>query len=244
MTEWLGNRKIKDLAAHKYDIENKDWQSAISLHKNEISDDQLGLFQYRVRGLAEVAAQHVDQQIFGLLTNGWSGLCYDGKAFFAADHPVGSGTGSNTGGGGGTAWYLLDTSRIIKPLIFQRRKPVEFVALDKPTDQEAFMSGRYYYGADYRGNFGYALWQLAYGSKDTLDPTNYAAARAAMMAFTNDEGVPLGIIPNLLVVPPSLESAARQILHADFIIGDDTAGGSKSNVWKGSAELLVVPWLT
>jgi len=61
--------------------------------------------------------------------------------------------------------------------------------------------------------------------------------------MTNSEGMPLGIRPTLLIVPPALEGKAREILHAQFIIGSDTAGGSKSNIWQGSANLLVVPEL-
>ncbi len=40
-----------------------------------------------------------------------------------------------------------------------------------------------------------------------------------------------------------LEKQAREILQAQFIIGDPTSGGSKSNVWQGTADLLVAPEL-
>ncbi|MDD3582338.1 MAG: Mu-like prophage major head subunit gpT family protein [Desulfobacca sp.] len=244
MSEWLGNRRIQDLKAYSYTLVNQEWANGITLHKNEVADDQLGMFTYLVKALAEQAANHINQQVFGLLPQGFGTACYDGQFFFDTDHPVGSGTQSNFGGGSGTAWYLFDTARVVKPLIFQKRSEVEFTSLDRAEDREVFMSGRYLYGANYRGSFGYGLWQLAYASKSTLDATNYALARSAMTAFTNDEGVPLGIMPNLLVVPPSLEAAAREILHADIILGDATSGGSKSNIWKSSAELIVVPWLT
>jgi phage major head subunit gpT-like protein len=90
---------------------------------------------------------------------------------------------------------------------------------------------------DRRDNAGFGLWQFAHASKDTLDATNYGAARAAMMSFKDDEGRPLGIRPTLLVVPPTLESAAREIL-----LNERTAAGA-TNPWCGTAELLVAPWL-
>ena len=65
-------------------------------------------------------------------------------------------------------------------------------------------------------------------------------ARAAMGGYTNAEGRPLGIRPNLLVVGRGNEAAARTLLNAEFIIGDPTAGGSQSNIWRNSADLLVV----
>lgn len=52
-----------------------------------------------------------------------------------------------------------------------------------------------------------------------------------------DNGLPLGLTPNLLVVPPSLESAARKILNSEY------AAGGETNEWKGTADLLVSPWL-
>lgn len=88
-----------------------------------------------------------------------------------------------------------------------------------------------------RCNVGFGLWQLAFGSKQPLDRVGYAAARAAMMAFKGDQGRPLGVRPTLLVVPPSLEGAARDIIVAD------TLDGGGTNPWKGSAELVVTPWL-
>lgn len=47
----------------------------------------------------------------------------------------------------------------------------------------------------------------------------------------------LGIKPATLVVPPALERQARQLIVADR----DTYGAT--NVWAGSADLIVTPWL-
>jgi phage major head subunit gpT-like protein len=174
---------------------------------------------------------------------GVSTPCYDGQNFFTSDHPVGTGTAANFGGGSGTPWFLLDTSRAIKPFIFQMRRDVQLVRMDRQDDEHAFMRKKFRYGVDYRGAAAYGLWQLAFASKETLNATNYATARTAMMSLGNAEGRPLGIKPSLLLVPPSLEAEAREILQAQFIIGDPAAGGSKTNVWQGTADLLVVPEL-
>lgn len=66
-----------------------------------------------------------------------------------------------------TAWFLFDTSRAIKPLIFQQRKKPEFVSMDASNDQNVFMKKQYIYGVDCRDNAGFGLWQLAYGSTGT-----------------------------------------------------------------------------
>jgi phage major head subunit gpT-like protein len=241
--EWLGDRQISALEPKAYQIESKDWEATIEVERNDIEDEQIGFYNPIVAALAQEARKHPEKLISDLLKNAFASVCYDGQYFFDTDHPVGSGTASNTAGGAGTAWYLLDASRAVKSFIFQLRRGVELVRMDRPDDEHAFMRKKFRYGVDYRGAAAYGLWQLAYASKQTLDATNYASSRAAMMSQTNAEGRPLGVKPNLMVVPPSLEKSAREILQAQFIIGDPTTGGSKSNVWQGTADLLVVPEL-
>ena len=61
-------------------------------------------------------------------------------------------------------WFLLDTSKPIKPFIFQKRKAPEFVAMDSPNDPNVFIKREFIYGVDSRDNAGFGLWHLAYGS--------------------------------------------------------------------------------
>ncbi len=77
-----------------------------------------------------------------------------------------------------------------------------------------------------------------------LSATNYESARELMMSYVTESGDSLGLPPDTLVVPPQLEKEAREILNSTAIIGDGTAGGSKSNVWHGSADLIVEPRLS
>ena len=69
--------------------------------------------------------------------------------------------------GSDTAWFLLCTTRPIKPLIYQQRKKVKFVSKTNETDDNVFMSKTFLYGADSRGNAGFGFWQMAYGSDGT-----------------------------------------------------------------------------
>ena len=63
-----------------------------------------------------------------------------------------------------SAWFLLCTKRPIKPLIYQQRKKAKFVSKTAETDDNVFMSKKFLYGADSRGNAGFAFWQMAIGS--------------------------------------------------------------------------------
>jgi phage major head subunit gpT-like protein len=120
---------------------------------------------------------------------------------------------------------------------------VQLVRMDRMDDEHAFMRKKLRYGVDYRGAAAYGLWQLAYANKGTLTSTSYSAARADMMTVKNADGRPLGLQPSLLLVPPSLEGQARQILQAQMIVADPVNGEAISNIWQGSADLLVVPEL-
>lgn len=234
--EWLGDRQIQNLQAHDYTIKNKDFENTVKIPRNDIEDDSYGVYTPVIAQLGQDAKTHPDELCFSLLKDGFATACYDGQYFFDTDHPVNGASVSNSGGGSGTAWYLLDTSRIVRPIIYQPRKPYKFVSLTNDTDENVFMRKEFIYGAEGRGNVGYGLWQMAYGSKQTLDADSYAAARAAMMSFKGDSGKPLNIKPNLLVVPPSLEKTALQILNAEMV-------GNTTNVYRGTASLLVTPWV-
>ncbi len=58
-------------------------------------------------------------------------------------------------------WYLLDTTKAVKPFILQITKKPQFVPMTGIDDESAFMKKKYRYGVDTMDNVGYGLWQLA-----------------------------------------------------------------------------------
>ena len=243
MREWLGDRLIKNLRAHSYTIKNKNFESTVSVNRNNIEDDRYGVYGPIFRALGEEAATHPDKLVYGLMSEGTVQTCYDGKPFFSTEHPVivdnKAQKVSNLlqpESSEGPAWYLLCTPRAMRPFIFQKRREYKLVALDKENDENVFFRNEYLYGIDARVNAGYGLWQLAVCSTFGLDADSYAAARSTMASYIADNGKKLGIVPDLLVVPSELEKDARLLLNCEQI-------NSSSNPWHGSAELLVSPWL-
>lgn len=240
--EWLGPRAVQNLMEHDYTIRNKAFELTIGVDRDDISDDNLGIYSPLFREMGMSVGAHPSTQVYGLMAAGFATLCYDGQNYFDTDHPVIDQDGNtvsvaNTDGGSGTPWYLIDSSRALLPIIYQERKPFEFVAMDNPNDQNVFTNKEFEYGVDGRNNVGFGFWQIAWGSKQTLDKANYKTARAALSGMKGDHGRPLGLKPNLLIVPPALESEGRKLLNSEFSTGTET------NEWKGTAELLVVPWL-
>lgn len=239
LREWIGDRVVQNLAAHGYTIVNKDFELTIGIDRNDIEDDTIGIYNPLFAEMGNAAAQHPDDLVFPLLPAGFEQKCYDGKNFFAANHPTGkdgktakSNTSTyvlcagsydaarvemqsikgdddqmlpvmpnllvvppqletmartlleaeklndNTNPYKGTAevmvvpalaghptkWYLLDTSRPIKPIIYQKRKAAKLVKMDAETDENVFNKKEFRYGVDCRDNAGYGLWQMAFGS--------------------------------------------------------------------------------
>jgi len=210
--------------------------------RESIDDDSYGLFNPLMGQLGQDSANHPSTLIYELLAGGFAGKCYDGQFFFDTDHPVTNKAGaevsvSNFQGGSGTAWYLLDTTRVMKPVILQKRKNYNFVSMDKETDENVFMRKEYIYGVDARLNAGYGLWQLAYASKEALDATSFNAAYAAMQSMTGDRGKKLGIKPALLVVPPTMRAQALEIVQAE------RGANGATNINRNAVDVLVTPWL-
>jgi phage major head subunit gpT-like protein len=243
LKEWIGDRSVHKLMAHGYTIENKAFESTIEVGRADIEDDSYGVYAPTIEELGRSAAVFPDELVFGLLSKGFTGKCYDGQPFFSAAHKDEKITQSNLGTTpltlesyiaartqmmtlkdaygkplgllpallvvppsleatarrilkadilvetsgqtqtflsnvyknsaellvvpsleNPTAWYLLDVSRAIKPLIFQERKKAEFVSIVDPKDESVFLRGTFFYGVDMRCNAGYGLWQMAYGS--------------------------------------------------------------------------------
>ena len=59
-------------------------------------------------------------------------------------------------------WIVLDTKGVVKPLMLQMRKKIEFSQL--LTGPEQFLRKKLYFGADGRWEAAFGMWQYAYGS--------------------------------------------------------------------------------
>lgn len=88
MREWIGDKVLRSLEAFNYTIKNKDWEATIRVNRNDIKDDNLGIYGPQTQMAGESAAQLPDDIVFNLLGNGFINKCYDGQYYFDTDHPV------------------------------------------------------------------------------------------------------------------------------------------------------------
>ncbi|QAZ67037.1 Mu-like prophage major head subunit gpT family protein [Solidesulfovibrio carbinolicus] len=245
LVEWVGPRVLKDMAAHGYSITNKLFESTVGVKRTDIEDDEVGIYKPLFGEMGRAAKSFPDELVYGLLRLGLSTLCFDGQYFFDTDHPVYpnvDGTGAaatiaNIADGTDIPWFLLDTSRVLKPVLFQERTKPELTSMTRADDEAVFMTDEYRFGIRYRCNSGFGFWQTAYCSKKPLTDDNFNAAYDAMTAFKADGGRPLGIKPTLLVVPTNLRTAAAEVVQ----VARRTDGSDNPNA--GIVDVLVTPWL-
>jgi phage major head subunit gpT-like protein len=238
LREWLGDKQFNSLAVSGFTLKNRNFEHTITVPRNDVEDDRIGVLSGAFQMMGQDAALHPDSLLFDLIRNGTREKCYDGQPFFSTAHPIGQGknasTASNvdvTNEGDAPTWLLLDTTKVIKPFILQIRKDYRFIALDKDEDEHVFTRAEYVYGVEGRLNAGFGLWQLAYASNKTLDATTIAQADAALMNLKAASGKPLGIAANILMVAPSVKEAALKLLKLE------------TSHYRDAFELIVCPWL-
>lgn len=249
MQRWVGDKKIKSLEAFKYMVENEDFEATVEADRNDIEDDNLGIYSTQAQAAGESSAQLPDELVFEAVNGAFTGVCFDGQFFCDTDHPVknpATGAAESVSNKGvvvlsaatqalaiaslgaaatamgmfkddegrplnvtptillvpvalrdvantlytadrledgkvnlykgmfkpvvsprltsATAWYLLDTTKVIKPFIYQERKAPVFVEQTDPQSDDVFNRKKFKFGAEARAAAGYGFWQTCYGS--------------------------------------------------------------------------------
>jgi phage major head subunit gpT-like protein len=256
--EWIGDRVVNAIKAYGYRIVNKTFESTIGVPRESVEDDTYGVFAPLFSEMGRSVAQFPDELVFPLLDAGFATPCYDGQNFFDPEHPVLDANGnaqgvSNVQAGAGPAWFLMDTTRYVKPLVYQTRRAFDFISKTDPRSSDrVFMQKEFVFGVDGRCNAGFGFWQFAYGSQAPLNRANFRAARAAMINLKGDYGRPLGVKPNVLVCGPSLEQTARDLIKSKFLAVDGAPGeaalvgavGVMDNTDQDIVDIFMSPWLS
>ncbi len=128
LTEWLGDRAVKDVAQDGFIIKNRDFEATVSVGRNDIEDDSIGAYAPLFSQLGESARQHPDELVFSLMKDGFTNTCFDGELFFDVDHPNGSqSTWSNKGTSALSAASYETGRQTIMSYINEEGKPLRLV---------------------------------------------------------------------------------------------------------------------
>jgi len=88
LTEWVGERKVRDLQARSITVTPRHWERTVGIDKDHLADDKLGLAMESMQRLAGIVALDYRVKLVAKLMAGFTDLGWDGKAIFAADHPI------------------------------------------------------------------------------------------------------------------------------------------------------------
>ena len=243
--EWVGAREFGEIKAAAYQIFNKTYEASVKAKREDIEDNNLGFLAYQARAAGQAAPQFIDELLFTLLRDGNkdTNLCHDGNPFFSTEHK-GKGTSKQsniiqaTGSGDKPIKAIvLDTTKILKPAIVQMRRDFAMTSRTNLTDDNVFHQNEFLWGIDGRMNVGYGPWFTAVGSEEAFDASVYAEARKRLASFKTADGRPYNCRSTTVLVGPSGEAAAREVL-----VADRNANGA-SNIWNGTAQVIVVPYL-
>lgn len=106
---WVDEKQAAGLARRSWAIAVRRFQASIEVDLDAFRDARFGLYEFRLREMAQNGGRLRYQLLSDLLRTGATEPCYDGSAFFAADHSEGdSGTQSNRLTGSGTTQSAVE----------------------------------------------------------------------------------------------------------------------------------------
>lgn len=89
LKEWLDEKTIKTLSAHEYSIRNKSYEATIAVRRDDIEDDNIGIYGPAAQDAGDSARVWPDRLVSELKYNAFRSPCYDKQYFYDTDHPVG-----------------------------------------------------------------------------------------------------------------------------------------------------------
>jgi len=255
MRKWVGERFLASMRSEAYRVANDPFESTIEVDRFALEDNQLGQFSSLAKMRGIMAGKHPSILAFSALKNGVSTNCYDGQFFFDTDHPKYNRDGTTTTwsnfiAGANPTWYLLANNMGLKPIIVQNRQDYTLRSLMDLNDSRVMITNKFLFGVDARKGVGYGFPQMAIASRAALTADNLFAAMVQGAQQTDENGDPLGIMFDTLVVGPSNMQAAKQTVSASLVplvatvtgSGTNFTGGN-TNVAQGLVDVVVSPYL-
>lgn len=95
MRKWVGPKHVKALEAGKYTATNEDWEATVSVDRNDIEDDALGIYNAQAQMAGGSAAELHDIIVDALKNGAFTQLGIDGQYFYDTDHEVNGASVSN-----------------------------------------------------------------------------------------------------------------------------------------------------
>ncbi len=147
-----------------YTVANEEYRiGPVTVRKRDLDDDQIGGYLQSVNALTNRGKKDTGHIILKHLANGRTNTCFDGTAFFANSHTVGTGDNLDTFNPAGSdavthrVIALVTENPNVKPVMFQDRESLSQLMTDADSPQ-AWKMKEYEYWADTRFGLGYGYW--------------------------------------------------------------------------------------
>jgi phage major head subunit gpT-like protein len=243
MQKWEGERKVRELSGSEFTVVNDDFELTYGIKRDALLDRSRiqGISDY-ITKMGEAAAEHKDRLAWEFLDlQGTTALCYDGTPLIGATHPLkkGSDWSNIDTTGAGPKWFLMDTRTSNRAVLFQTRESyaLEVLNADGENNVRGFMRREHLVGAFSRVAVAPAMPHRIFQSTALLDSAGFSDARAQMRRFKGDGDRPIMVQPNVLMVPPELETTALELMQ------NERNSSGASNILRGAAEVVVNPFL-
>lgn len=254
---YKGYRRYGKISEIKYKISNLEYDAAFEVLNRDIEDDQTGGYLRKAKDLSLKAKLFPGRRVLQNLATGKTTTCFDGSAFFADSHTIG--TGDNKIDGTAAAsdsvvhnMVVMHVGGSVKPLLWQNRKGPKFMT--DAGSPEALKSKTSKYWIDMEGAAGFGYWWDAvlveYANTPTVAEiqTTLGAVEAQFRSFY----IPINIPSDtpeyvheqtefseksiLTVCSPKLFHILRQALTLSLI-------NNTENVYKGWSQLMPTNFL-
>lgn len=256
IAEYKGHRQFGEIGEVTYKVTNLEYNSAFMVKLRDVEDDQVGGYKLKPRELAEKARKFPGRLALQHLASGQTYLGFDGTAFFANSHTIGTGdnllAGTAAASDGVThAVAVLIHDGALKPLIYQDRKPPKLETnADSP---EALMAKTLRYWIDLEGAAAFGYWWdailIKYSNTPTLTEiqTDLGLVEDQFRGFYLPYGLASDTAERIheqrefstsnttIVTSTKLANKFRQVLNQDTIV---QSGAAVTNIYKGWANLV------
>lgn len=279
MKRYTGHREWANQDYIRYSVENLESNSSAEIPLRDIEDDQIGLYPLLFKAMGQDASFAFPPRfVVQTLAAGASNVSMDGTNFFATSHNYGAGnsalpanftgglnllnyTSQGTSDGAHYKACFLVTTGLMKPMIYQNRKPAKMMT--NSGESRSYEAKKVRYWVDCESAAAYGFWYNAILVNITNTPTIpdcYAIIDAAMnqfRTFTLPQSSPLDplVYANGSFMP-SPESATlivsancgQVFWHtlSEERIGVSVAGSSSgftNNIYRGTFNLVIDPYM-
>lgn len=260
LNRWAGHRRFGQVGDITYKVPNIEYDAAFEVPLRDIEDDQVGGYKGKSAELADFARVLPNQLVLQHMADGTTNTCFDGSAFFASSHTIGTGNNliAATVAASDSKKHKMVVAvhnKRLKPFIYQDRKPPKFDT-DAETAQSS-MSKMVRYWIDMEGAAAYGWWWdailVTFAHTPTLTEVQTALGQveARFKTFYLPENMsgdqPQYLHTQLVHSPanttiigsPNMSNLLRQVMEQQAILNSGTA---ITNIYYGWANVGINPY--